>query len=76
MKHLVDIMKGLREDADLDQTEAAKYFGISQQTYFNYERGRYELPIRHLLPLAQLYHVDIEYLLGVAEYRTALEQFG
>jgi len=76
MKHLADIMKGLREDADLDQTEVAKHLGISQQTYSNYERGRYELPIRHLLPLAQLYHVNIEYLLGAAEHKTALEQCG
>ena len=75
MKHLADIMKGLREDADLDQIEVAKHLGISQQTYSNYERGKYELPIRHLLPLAQLYHVNVEYILGAAEHNTALDQF-
>ena len=75
MKHLADIIRGLREDADLDQTEVAKHLGISQQTYSNYERGRYELPVRHLLPLAQFYQVNVEYLLGVTEYRGTLEQF-
>ena len=75
MKHLADIIRGLREDADLDQTEVAKHLGISQQTYSNYERGRYELPVRHLLPLAQFYQVNVEYLLGATEYRGTLEQF-
>ena len=43
MKHLADILKSLREDADLDQSEVAQHLGIPQQTYSNYERGRYDL---------------------------------
>jgi len=74
MKHLVEIIKGLREDADLDQSEVARHLGIPQQTYSNYERGRYDLPIRHLLPLARLYQVNAEYLLGATEYKASLEQ--
>lgn len=74
MKHLADILKSLREDADLDQSEVAQHLGIPQQTYSNYERGRYDLPIRHLLPLARLYQVNAEYLLGATEYKASLEQ--
>lgn len=74
MKHLAEIIKGLREDADLDQAEVAQHLGIPQQTYSNYERGRYDLPIRHLLPLARLYQVNVEYLLGATEYKASLEQ--
>ena len=73
MKYLAEIIKGLREDADLDQSEVARHLGIPQQTYSNYERGRYDLPIRHLLPLARLYQVNVEYLLGATEYKASME---
>lgn len=76
MKHLADIIRGLREDADLDQAEVARNLGISQQTYSSYERGKYELPTRHLLPLARFYGVNVEYLLGATDYRPSLESLG
>ena len=58
------IMRDLREDADLTQTEVAKILGTSQTMYARYERGANELPLRHLLTLADYYGVSVDYLLG------------
>ena len=58
------IIRDLREDADLTQTEVAKILGTSQTMYARYERGANEMPIRHLLKLCELYQVSADYLLG------------
>ena len=46
-------MRDLREDHDKTQQEIADVLGTSQTMYARYERGANELPIRHLLKLAQ-----------------------
>lgn len=38
--------------------------GTSQTMYARYERGANELPLRHLLKLAEYYGVSADYLLG------------
>ena len=58
------IIKNLREDHDLTQQQIANYLGTSQTMYARYERGANELPIRHLMRLADLYNVSTDYLLG------------
>ena len=63
------IMRDLREDADLTQTEVAKILGTSQTMYARYERGANEMPIRHLLKLCELYQVSADYLLGRTKKR-------
>lgn len=63
------IMRNLREDADLTQTEVAKILGTSQTMYARYERGANEMPIRHLLTLCELYQVSADYLLGRTKKR-------
>ena len=72
MKELHQIMKDFREDADLDQTTVAKQLGISQQTYSRYERGVSDIPASCLSSLSKLYNVNVEYLLGLTEYRENL----
>ena len=73
MKDMAEIIKDLREDADLEQRKVADHLGISQQTYSTYECGKFEVPTRHLLPLARLYHVNVEYLLGATDYKSSLD---
>lgn len=73
MKKINEILKDLREDADLDQRDVAQYLGITQQVYSNYERGQYDIPSRLLVPLARFYHVNVEYLLGATDYKLSLE---
>lgn len=58
------IIRDLREDRDLTQTQVAEYLGTSQTMYARYERGANELPIRHLLKLCDLYNVSSDFILG------------
>lgn len=60
----VKIIRDLREDHDMTQTQVAEYLGTSQTMYAIYERGASELPIRHLLKLCDLYNVSADYILG------------
>ena len=58
------LLRDLRVDNDLTQSEVASIFGISQQHYSKYETGEYELPLRHFIPLANHYQVSPDYLIG------------
>lgn len=66
-KLYIPMMRDLREDHDFTQEVVAKYLGISQHTYSEYERGKVELPIKHLMKLAKLYHVTTDYILGLSK---------
>lgn len=57
-------MRDLREDHDKTQQQIAQALGTSQTMYARYERGASELPVRHLIRLAELYRVSTDYLLG------------
>lgn len=46
-------IRNLREDSDLTQSQIADYPGTSQTMYARYERGANEMPIRHLIKLAE-----------------------
>lgn len=61
------MIRNLREDADLTQTQVAEILGTSQTMYARYERGASELPIRHLIALCRLYHVSADYILGLRQ---------
>ena len=62
-------LRDLREDADMNQTQVAKYLGMSQTGYSKYETGENYIPTQVLIRLSQLYHVSIDYLLGVSDKR-------
>ena len=57
-------LRDLREDHDKTQQDIADILGTSQTMYARYERGANELPLRHLLVLADYYGVSVDYLLG------------
>ena len=57
-------MRDLREDNDKTQQEIAEILKTSQTMYARYERGANELPIHHLIALADYYNVSTDYLLG------------
>lgn len=63
MRSYVDVIRELREDNDLTQSEVAKILGTTQQVYSRYENGENELPIRHLITLCQFYKVSADYVL-------------
>jgi len=55
-------LRDLREDHDLKQAEVAALLGIQQTVYSRYERGFQNLPLEHLLRLAEYYGVSIDYI--------------
>ena len=57
-------LRELREDRDMTQAQVASLLGIDQRVYSNYETGKREIPLRHLIVLADYYHVTVDYLLG------------
>ena len=58
-------IRDIREDNDLTQQQIAEILGTSQTMYARYERGANELPIRHLIKLAESYRLSPDYLLGL-----------
>ena len=63
-------IRDLREDRDLKQRELAAYLNCSQQVYSNYELGQRDIPTEILISLSQLYHVSVDYLLGLTNNPT------
>ena len=58
-------IRDLREDHDLKQREVAEYLNCSQRVYSNYELGQRDIPTGVLIKLSALYHVSVDYLLGL-----------
>lgn len=57
-------LKDLREDHDMKQSDVAELLKIQQTVYSRYERGFQNIPLEHLLFLADYYHVSTDYILG------------
>lgn len=55
-------LRDLREDHDLLQKEVADILGISQTVYSRYERGYQNIPLEHLVKLADYYKVSLDYI--------------
>lgn len=68
MKYVI-IIRNLREDSDKTQQEIADFLGTSQTMYARYERGANEMPIRHLVKLAEYYNVSLDYLCGLTTFK-------
>lgn len=58
-------IRALRENIGKNQTEIAKILGTSQSYYSEYELGKRELPIKHLIALCQYYQVSADWILGI-----------
>lgn len=67
-------LRDLREDHDRTQAQIAAILGTSQTMYARYERGANELPIRHLLRLADYYKVSTDYILGRTDNPNVLSE--
>ncbi len=60
-------IRGLREDADLSQTELAQFFNVGQTTVSNWEIGRTEPPYEILKKYAERFQVTTDYILGLTD---------
>ncbi|NCC87747.1 MAG: XRE family transcriptional regulator [Clostridia bacterium] len=65
MKTYIEVIRELREDKDLSQSDVAKVLGTTQQVYSRYETGQNELPIRHLIKLCKFYKVSADFILSI-----------
>ena len=63
-KKLLKRIRDLREDNDLTQAKIASVLGIAQTVYSRYERGYQNIPLEHLLTLADYYKVSTDYIFG------------
>ena len=59
-------LRDLREDNNLTQEAIGRLLGTTQQQYYKYEKGIQEIPVHHLITVADFYHVTTDYLLGRA----------
>lgn len=57
-------LRDLREDMDLKQCDIAKILNIQQTVYSRYERGFQNIPLEHLVKLANMYNVSLDYIFG------------
>ena len=63
----------LREDHDIKQVTLAKYLGVGQGTYSDYENGKINIPIEMFIKLADFYQVSLDYLAGRGKGRERQE---
>lgn len=64
-------IRELRKEKDYRQSYVANVLRIAQTTYSDYEKGKIRIPIECILELAQLYDVDLNFIVGVSEIRNA-----
>lgn len=57
-------LRDMREDHDLTQKDVGELLGTTQQQYYKYEKGIQEIPVHHLITLADRYRVSLDYLVG------------
>ena len=62
-------LRDVREDADLNQTQVAKFLGMSQTGYSKYETGENDIPTQVLIKLAGFYKTTTDYILGISDRR-------
>ena len=67
MKEYWEIIRELREDRDLKQSDIAAVLQTTQQVYSRYEKGINQMPIHHLKTLCQFYCVSADYILGLSK---------
>lgn len=67
MKEYPEILRELRENRDLKQSDIAKVLGTTQQVYSRYENGQNEMPVRHIITLCRYYNVSADYVLGLPQ---------
>ena len=65
-----ETIRSIRIDRGYTQEQIAKYLGISQNTYSQYEIGVLNYPVEAITKLADFYNVSTDYLLG----RTSIKE--
>ena len=64
---IAEILKNLRQEEGLTQTQLAKKIGIGQSTIVGYERSDREPTATNLIKYANYFNVSMDYLVGRAD---------
>ena len=67
MVSFIERIKELRDEKKVTQKEVAKFLGIIESAYANYEQGRTEPNLNTLIKLSQFFGVTTDYLLGLED---------
>lgn len=65
MKETYQIIKELREDRDIKQSELAAYLGITNQQYSLYETGKRDFKVIHIKKLCEYFNISADYILNL-----------
>jgi transcriptional regulator with XRE-family HTH domain len=65
------IIQGLREEANIRQSELAKSLGLGRTTISNYENNYSSPDLETLIQIANFFHVSTDYLLGISSVKNA-----
>ena len=69
MRAYAQIIRDLRADHDLTQSQIADILGTTKNQVGKYERGEQEMPIKHLITLCNYYEVSADYVLSLPKGR-------
>lgn len=67
MSKFKERLQELRKEKRLTQKQIAKEINVSEDSVYNWEKGRSEPSITDLISLANLLNVSIDYLVGRVE---------
>ena len=65
-------LEQLRKKHNKSQSDIAEVLNTTQQQYWKYEKGKQELPIRHIIKLAEHYHITTDELLGIKKIKCSI----
>ena len=65
--YLYENIKKARQAKNLRQQDVAENLNILIQQYTRYETGKREIPLHHLIKLAELYNLSLDYLAGLTD---------
>jgi len=61
---IISKIKSLQEERKATTKELASYLGVSQQTIYDYYKGKSQIPLRNLLKIADFFKVSPAYFFG------------
>ena len=60
-------LKELREANGKTQTQISEMLKTTQQQYYRYETGKREIPMHHMITLANFYGISLDYIAWLIE---------
>ncbi len=62
-------LEDLRDERDLLKKDVAKYIGVVESVYSEWENEKLSIPTKRIYQLANYFEVNIDYMLGISDKR-------